>query len=265
MEHSFLKNLEVKTASVKSEIETHKDERAVTHYITTPDIDWGGDVVDPKGMDSSMFDKHKTVFYNHNYDQPIASNMWHKSKDEGVLCKTRFGKTLFADDIYTLQTDGIINTWSIGWQPKMKDGKPLKGAIDFDEDKNILYINKWDLVEYSVAPLAMNPSALDQVKTMVKSMEAKHLVKDLESHLMIEQFIKEQEKEISVLMEAKKYQEQLISEQSARIDILEKDLADMLEQIVNKKEKVETLGEDYVKKYLTKLVTGEVSHPSIKQ
>ena len=254
-----LKNLELKTASVKSEIEAHKGERAITHFITTPDIDWGGDVVDPKGMDSSMFDKHKTVFYNHNYDQPIATNMWHKSKDEGVLVKTRFAKTLFADDIYSLHEDGIINTWSIGWQPKMKDGKMQKDAVEFDEDKNILYIHKWDLVEYSSAPLAMNPSALDQVKTMVKSFEAKKLVKEFETDVLVKQMLDEQEKEIKELILAKAFLEEKIMNADSRIDMLEKDIADMLDRIVNQTtNSVETLGKDYVTKRYKELL-GDVS------
>ena len=254
-----LKSLELKTASVKSEIETHKGERAITHFITTPDVDWGGDIVDPKGMDASMFDKHKTVFYNHNYDQPIATNMWRKSKDEGVLVKTRFGKTLFADDIYSLHEDGIINTWSIGWQPKMKDGKPDKGALEFDEDKNILYIHKWDLVEYSSAPLAMNPSALDQVKTMVKSFEAKELIKVYETDVLVKQMLEEQEKEIKELITAKAYLDERIMNQDSRIDMLEKDLADMLERLVKQTTKsVETLGKDYVTKRYRELL-GDVS------
>lgn len=253
------KNMNLKTASVKSEVETHKDERAITHYITTPDIDWGGDVVNPKGMDSSMFDKHKTVFYNHNYDQPIASSMWLKSKEEGVLAKTRFGKTFFADDLYCLHEDGIINTWSIGWQPKTKDGKPVKGALEYNEDTNVLYINNWDLVEYSSAPLAMNPSALDQIKTMVKSVEAKALIKDFEANDLIKHILDEQEKEIKELLKAKNYLEEKLIDQDNKITVIEKDVADMLQQLINQTTKsAEILGKDYVENYYKRLL-GDIS------
>lgn len=247
------KNLELKTASTTSEIELHKSERAITHFITTPDVDWGGDIVKPKGMDATMFEKHRTVFYNHNYDQPIGSNMWLKSKEEGVLAKTRFGKTLFADDIYSLHEDGIINTWSIGWQPKMENGKPKKDAMEYDDKTNRLTISEWDLVEYSVAPLAMNPNALDQIKSMAKSLEIKSIVKNYESNDLLKQIVDEQTKEINEILKAKAYLEEQIINQNSRIDILEKDLADMLNTLMNKTP-VETLGKDYVAQYYKKLL-----------
>lgn len=151
-----------------------KDERAIIHWITTPDIDLTRDIVNPKGGDFGEFDKHKTVFYNHNYNLPIAKNITLKATEDGVRAKTVFAKTTqFADDIYNLHVEGIISTWSIGFDiARDKSGHIEKDAVEYDEKRNLFHINKWRLLEYSSAPLAANPNALDTAKTMVKSIEA---------------------------------------------------------------------------------------------
>jgi|GEM_PF-2337947 len=150
-------------------VEKSENDRTITHYISTPHKDRVGDIVNPKGMDSAEFDKTRTVFYNHNYGAPIGKNLWLKRKDDGVLAKTFFSKTDFANDIFTLHKEGVINTWSIGFKiPNVKDSTLL------DQNDNTFYINKWTLVEYSSAPLAMNPNALDQAKGFIKSAELKN-------------------------------------------------------------------------------------------
>ena len=253
MNLEYLKDLKPNYAFLKSEsVEAHEKERSVTHYISTPDLDWGGDIVDPKGMDDTMFKKHNTVFYNHDYNTPIAKNLWLKKTDEGVLAKTQMGKTLFADDIYQLQKDGIINTWSIGWRPKMKDGKRDKDAIEIDEDKGITYINKWDLIEYSVAPLAMNPSALDKIKSMAKSFEVKGIVRDYEIEQIAKTLVNEHNKELDSLNKMFTEYQSMLEGYDARIEIMESEikiLQDTLQGNIQE-EAIEILGADDVRKHI---------------
>lgn len=264
--YAFLKAIELKKASVKSEATAHKKERAVTHYITTKDTDWGGHVVDPAGMDSKMFEKHGTVFFNHDYAMPIATNMWIKPDDQGVMVKTRFAKTLFADDIYMMHEDGILKTWSIGWQPKMSKGEPVEGALSYDKANDILHINKWDLVEYSSAPLAMNPSALDQVKTFAKSDEVKGMIDTMKADLEVKRIIEKGDQEFKETLEKIKEQERLIEQADSRIEILESELAEMQDSFNKfmekvKAESVETLGDikDELKVDVDSLIAREVS------
>jgi HK97 family phage prohead protease len=166
---------EIKTAeqflTLSVDSEKLKQERAVIHYISTPDVDLARDVVDPKGMDSSMFDLHKTVFYNHNYNYPIAKNTMLKANNDGVKAKTVFAKSnVTANDLYNLVEEDIIKTWSIGFDLlRNSKGELEKDAVEYDDKKNITRINKWRLIEYSLAPLAMNPNALVQAKTIIKS------------------------------------------------------------------------------------------------
>lgn len=144
--------------------EKKKEERTIIHYITTNAVDRGKDIVNPLGMDYTDFEKTKTVFYNHNYDKPIAKNVWIKQYNNNVKVGTQFSKSEFANDIYTLHLEDIIKTWSIGFDVPRKNGRwsdPIEGAIITDEKTGIRTINKWILLEYSSAPLAMNPNALD--------------------------------------------------------------------------------------------------------
>ncbi len=168
-------------------VEKSDADRTITHYISTPHKDRSGDIVDPKGMDSSEFDKTKTVFYNHNYNVPIGRNLWLKRKEDGVLAKTFFSKTDFANDIFTLHKEGVINTWSIGFKIP-----PVKDASRMDSNDNTYYINKWTLMEYSSAPLAMNPHALDLAKGFIKSGELKSEIEKFDELLKIKSEVRDE-------------------------------------------------------------------------
>jgi len=242
---------------IKAEtVELLEEEKAIVHYISTPDIDRGGDVVDPKGMDDKDFAKSPSVWYNHEYmwnphAKPIGKSAWRKKKDEGVLAKTVFSKTsIEADDIYNLHKEGIIGSWSIGFTVP-------EGGIEHDVKKNITYINKWKLFEYSSAPLAMNPNALDQMKSVVKSEQFKNLVDVYSIKNEVELNIADFKKQIEEILEIKKQvEERLKVDNNEKIDMLEKEILS-LTSLINKKltESVETLGYDRAKA----IISGEVS------
>ena len=139
-----------------------KDERAIMHYISTNDIDRVKDIMIPSGMDSADFEKTRTVFFNHNYNQPVARNETLSIDSKGVLAKTVFAKDKFSDDVYNWHLEKIVNTWSIGFTAESKDVRENKGIWTYE---------KWKLLEYSSAPLPANPNALDIAKTMTKSIE----------------------------------------------------------------------------------------------
>ena len=102
-----------KTIDFKAEsIEKVKNERAIVHFISTPDLDRVRDILSPKGMDDKEFSIVPSVWYNHNYKynpdaMPVAKSLWRKKQEEGVLTKTQFASTDFADDVYNLHTEGL--------------------------------------------------------------------------------------------------------------------------------------------------------------
>lgn len=173
-----------------SETKSLQDERAIIHYITTNDIDRTKDVMNPAGMDATDFLKARTVFFNHNYNQPIAKNTELITEPNGVKAKTVFSETKFADDVYKWHLEGIVKTWSIGFRANRKD-------VTIDEETNIWTYNKWNLLEYSSAPLPANPNALDQAKAVTKSIEGISMIDNSMKFYEFSSIIESQTKELN--------------------------------------------------------------------
>lgn len=261
----------IKTFEIKADsIETLESEKAIIHYISTSHTDRGRDIVNPKGMNDKDFQSAPTVWYNHAYvwnpnAKPVAKSLWRKKQEDGVLAKTQFSKTsVEADDVYSLHKEGIINTWSIGFNISAdKNGNVKEGAVEYDAKKNITYINEWDLLEYSSAPLAMNPKALDQVKSIVKSDQFKNLTDMMELKLGVEEQLKSIPELLQEIASLKSAVEDLINLKTAveRIDLLEKDILDLTQSIETKQnqitERVDTLGR--VDEISKNVIAGEVS------
>lgn len=178
-------------------------EETITHYISTPDEDRGGDIVNPHGLDDTDFNKSKTVLFNHNYNFPVARNLWLKKQDAGVLCKTKFGSTQMSKDIYLLHKENILNSWSIGFQ------------LDYSKDKYAeykdgkFYINFWKMFEYSSVSVAMNPNAVDIAKGIIKSVSLKDEFERQEEERIIKQIISEYQKTNEVIKEFMAFKEEV--------------------------------------------------------
>lgn len=203
MDNNELLTKELQFFEVKTEkAESNDTEQTIVHYISTPDLDLGRDIMNPKGMISTDFEKFRTFFINHNYNLPAGKNLWLKTISEGVRAKSQFAKSVqWAVDYYNLHKEGVINTWSIGWDfVKDKNGKIKEGSVEMNTSKNIRTLHEWVLYEYSTAPLAMNPNALDQtkiahIKSIVKDAglqkDLEHMACELEIRNMIGEHTKE--------------------------------------------------------------------------
>ena len=247
--------------------EVLEKENAIVHYSSTNDLDWGGDIVDPDGMDFKTFNLYQTVFFNHDYNRPIASSMWIKNDGYGLLCKTRFSKTnTFSLDIYGLHKENILRTWSIGFRPKIKNGKIVEGALEFDDKKGITRFNMTELLEYSSAPLAMNPHTLDQAKSVVKSIESKRFVDVFDVKNQVEQQLEEYKSAISEITELKSQLQELLSikDSFSKLAELEASILELSQAIETKtneikiEAKAETLDQKKIDNII-KSVVGEVS------
>ena len=179
MDKSFL-TIEV----IEKEIDTK--ERSVKHYISKKNIDRGGDIVLPDSINEKNYKKNPIVLFNHNMDVPIGKSLWRKTTDEGVLAKTQFGSTPFADDVFQLNKEGILNAWSIGFIPN---------KWEWDEEAKITTFTDIELLEYSSVSIPMNQDAVTEGLKMVKSMEIKSILekqaKESEMKTQIESFHKE--------------------------------------------------------------------------
>jgi len=209
-----------------SDLETKalKDERAIIHYISTNDLDRTKDIMNPAGMNASDFLKARTVFFNHNYNQPIAKNTELIVEPNGVKAKTVFSETKFADDVYKWHTEGIVNTWSIGFTADPKD-------ITIDPDKGVWTYNKWNLLEYSSAPLPANPNALDQAKAVTKSIEGISMIDNSMKFYEFSSIIESQTKELNEIKDLIKNINK--SENNSLNEEIKRELQKEIEEIKN--------------------------------
>ena len=172
---------EFRSISVK-EVSSNESENAKTYVISDSSIDRYDEIVDPRGLDWSQFDKSKkTVFFNHDYNFIIGRSQWQKLENETWLAKLEFAtSTQDARDIRNLAFDGFVGMTSIGFIPQaleianLEDIKDLSPSNrgDFDPKKSIWIWRKSEGLEYSLVGIGANRNANE-----VKSVLAKGLIK----------------------------------------------------------------------------------------
>ena len=226
------------------EKEISANERSITQYVSTHSVDRDNDIVLAKGIDLKNYRKNPVVLFNHQRDLPIAASLWQKPDDVGLLTKTSFSKTPFADDIYTLHLEKILNAWSIGFMPV---------TWEFDEKKGITTFTKIELFEYSSVSLPANPEALDEAKSIIKSTEGLYLIKQANAKNLLQIELAQFRTEIDELKRANEELALLIDTPRddallSSIEKLENDIDRINEEMVAlsfkilKNTKAETLG-----------------------
>jgi hypothetical protein len=147
-----------------SKAEASEEERTIVSYISTSDVDRDGEVLLPKGMSTKHYESSgKPVFWGHRYDEPkdvIGQCQWLKvdAGGTGVVAKTAFRNTEFADEVYQLYSEDltgqgpILRGFSVGfipleWETGKKEGDPRRTYT------------KWELLEFSFVSIPCNPMA----------------------------------------------------------------------------------------------------------
>ena len=177
-----------------------KEERRIIHFISTPDLDRGRDIMMPLGMQSDEFDKTKTFFADHNYSKPIGKNVKLSRTKDGVKATSYFSTEEYANDRYLMHLEGVLNGWSIGFAP-MRDSKGMikDGSIEWDDKKNIRTFHEWKLQEYSDTGIPMNTDCIDLAKNICKSAEMKTEIETVEFKMFINKSLEDKQNEINEL------------------------------------------------------------------
>ena len=248
---------DIKWLEIKSEApQKIKEERSLVHFISTVDLDRQRDIMIPKGMVDKEFSLSPSVWYNHNYRfndnaLPVAKSLWRKKQEDGVLAKTQFATTAFAEDVYTLHEGEFMNTWSIGFRPvRDKSGVIEKDSIEYDESKNITTWHKWDLLEYSSAPIAANPHARDMIKDMkkinFKSEITQELILKMESDMENQSRMNDMQKQIDEMkimceedMAKMSDMEKMMADMMTRTDKCEKEIMELMNKMETQKNLIE--------------------------
>lgn len=137
--------------------------------ITSETIDRDGEVLIPAGMNSKEFERNPTLFWNHDYAEPVGkATMPLKRKDREIVADFVFAKRpdgyggeFFPEVAAALVAQGIVSGVSVGYVPE--EGG-VRMATDVDRKKYggqvSRIFSRWKLLEVSLAPLQANPEAL---------------------------------------------------------------------------------------------------------
>jgi HK97 family phage prohead protease len=154
--------------------EIDKNTMTITHYISTSTPDRYGEIMKPDGCDYSGYRKNPVVFFGHrSRDLPVAKNEKIIIENSGVLAVTKFDTSDFAREIFRLNKEGFLNSWSIGFVPKKFSNQKLKLN---DNEQNYLCIEEWELLEYSSVPIPANPDAVNLMLKELKSEKIKEII-----------------------------------------------------------------------------------------
>ena len=119
-------------------------------------------------MNSVEFEKNPTLFWNHDYAQPVGRCNALKRKESTIVGDFTFAQRpdgysgeFFPEVAAALVGQGIVNAVSVGYVPE--DGG-VRRATEVDRKKygdrvHTVY-SRWKLLEVSLAPLQANPDAL---------------------------------------------------------------------------------------------------------
>lgn len=177
-------------------------ERADISVISDGSVDEEKEIVDPKGLDFSKYQKNPLVTFGHNYKiPPIGRSMWQKLIGGFTWkAKTQYASRPEAhperrewvpDSIYHMVKEGFLPGKSIGgitkWAPD-ESGKANRIAV-----KTIVY-------EYSVVPRQANNNAIVECVSKGLFSIPEEILSDFPE---VQEVIKQQEEE------KKKYQESL--------------------------------------------------------
>lgn len=143
---------------------TDDEERSSTELINTADIDRDNEILMPKGADLSHFKKNPQVLWAHDYHQPpIGRAAWVKrdTASKGLLAKTIYATTDFAEDIWKLVSGKFLPARSVGFIPMEWHEPDDKEIAKYPERAGVRRVyDKWELLEYSVVPVPSNRQAL---------------------------------------------------------------------------------------------------------
>jgi len=128
--------------------------------ITTNNVDRYGDVVEPSGMDATLFNENPVFLFNHishSELMPIGKCLGLTPTETGVIGETIIhGKTDLSKDALVMVQEGYLRAVSIGFMPTEWENMPTEKGSWCEPRR----YTKWQLLEYSLVNIPANPYAL---------------------------------------------------------------------------------------------------------
>jgi hypothetical protein len=137
-----------------------------TATITTDSLDRDREVLIPAGCNTTEFEKGGAIFWNHDYDRPIAGHVRLKRSDHAISATARFPQReqdfvgdFFPDYARALVAQGVVRGVSVGLLP-IEARYPTKHDFEVYGPNVQRIVSKWKLLEWSLAPVQSNPDAV---------------------------------------------------------------------------------------------------------
>lgn len=158
-----------------------KQEGEIVGIASTENVDRQGEVIRQEGWDLRNFKKNPILMLAHNYNElPIGKVTNVKVEENKLTFKAIFSEaTQIAREAFQLVQEGILKAFSVGFIPREYDEK----------EPNV--VTKAELLEISLVAIPANPQAM----VVMKSMEKNELAKDILKRWLIDEKLKEKEKE----------------------------------------------------------------------
>lgn len=151
--------LPIVRAAVVPEIKAiNTEKREIVHVVTSMSTDRAGDVVEPGGADVENFLRNPVVLADHDYsiNSIIGRAETLEIGGDSIVARTTFDDGGLGSEAFRLVKNGMARAWSIGFRPveheSIKDEKGVTRGFRF---------KKWELLEYSLVAIPMNPDALN--------------------------------------------------------------------------------------------------------
>lgn len=167
--HGLDDDADVRVRSMSMKAEIGDDTHSFTARITTATLDRDAEVILPQGVDATEFNKSGAVFWNHDYDQPVAIARKVRQGDRDIVSTASFmerpadwqgeWRPDFARAFVSqMAKHGKETGVSIGFIP-VEFRKPTTKDIETygAEVRNV--ITQCRLLEWSIAPVQSNPDA----------------------------------------------------------------------------------------------------------
>jgi hypothetical protein len=156
---------------------------ALTYAITTNSIDRANDRVEPSGVDIRNFAFNGPILWAHDHSIPpigkgTSPRMSPRTAQgvSGILMDVVFHlETALSRELYAMASNGFLNAGSIGFIPlEWRDesaADAIKAGQAYPYSDTIRTYTKWELLEFSLCGVPMNPTALIQNGAGAKSID----------------------------------------------------------------------------------------------
>lgn len=197
----------VREAVIRALTDKNKENREAEFVISTEAPDTYGTVFKVSGWDLKRYEQNPVVFYAHksysdNPDMLIGTSTV-RIEDNQLIAVVRFETpeiNPLAEKVWQKVQAGTLRMASIGANPK----KGHWGDEKLGEDRDLIYFDEQELLEWSIVPLGSNPEALKrEVQTIEEIREA--IIKEIPVVIEQQETIKRTVREAQLIINQNSY------------------------------------------------------------